>query len=137
MTDFTGYTIRIKASTMKGQAKDKGNRTAVCLGWAEGLGWTVVTTTSGWVAPWQQDIRQTGNGWSGWDLRYRKPIAWTPNMAIYLSSEEMEQVIAADGRVGHAPLDVINHGIDELEHAIDNGLMGRRAWFNQAGLSRR
>ena len=130
--DFTGITLRFTAQGMKGANQAKGKRTAVCLGWVEGMGWAFVPTTSSWKADWQRDINQT-RGWEGWDLRYRKPITWTPNMVFYISSEEVEEVIAEDGRIGWAPTDVINHGIDELNFAIDNGLMTRRAWFAQAG----
>lgn len=132
MTNFTGITLRFAATSMRGRAQVKGSRTAVCLGPVEGLGWAFVPTTSSWKADWQKDIRQTGHGWQGWDLRYRKPVCWTPNMVTYLTDEQVEQAMAEDNRIGWAPTDVINHGIDELNTAIDAGLMTRQAWFAQA-----
>ena len=135
--DYTGLTLRIAADSMKGiNRSTKKDRTAVCLGWVEGLGWAVVPTTSTWKAPWQRPIRQSGPGWRGWDLRYRASIHWTPNVVIYLSDEEIQAAWDRNPTIGWAPDDVVNHGIDELEHAIDHNLMGISAWFNQPGLSR-
>ena len=133
---FTGITLRFAADTMRGKAgAAKGRRTAVCLGYTEGKGWTFIPTTTSFAADWQQPINQT-RGWKGWDLRYRFDNFWTPNMVFNLSDEDVEAAMAEDGRIGWAPQDVVEHGREELFHALDNGLMTRKAWFAQPGLRR-
>ena len=132
--DTKGLTLRMNIAGMSGIAKDaKRKRTVVCLGHTP-KGWLFVPTTSSWTAPWQTPITQTGNGWSGWDLRYRKPLTWCPNMALYLTDEQVKDAIDADDRVGHAPMSVVRHGLKEIRYAIDAGLMDIHRWFNQPGL---
>lgn len=132
----TGLTLRLDLSAMKGQAGEKGNRTAVCIGHTA-RGWAFVPTTSSWMADWQRNIRQTGKGWRGHDLRYRKPTAWTPNMVMFLSDEEITAAVEADPRIGRAPEDVVDHARQELAHTVRAGLMHKRSWFSQPGLCRR
>ena len=132
--DNRGLTLRMSIPSMSGQAKDaKRKRTAVCLGHTS-KGWLFVPTTSSWKAPWQKPITQTGNGWSGWDLRYRKPLTWCPNMALYLTDAEVEAAVAEDERIGHAPMEVVRHGLKEIRTAIDSGLMDIHRWFEQPGM---
>ena len=133
----TGLTLRFHLSRMTGSAgTKKGARTAVCLGHTT-KGWLFVPTTSSWKAEWQQPITQTGNGWSGWDLRYRRPTHWSPNMAMYLTDEEVEAALRSEGQhVGHAPKAVVRHGLKELKQAIHLGLMTIEDWFAQETLSR-
>lgn len=134
--NHTGLTLRFRLSTMTGTAgTKKGARTAVCLGHTT-KGWLFVPTTSSWKAGWQRPITQTGNGWSGWDLRYRRPVHWTPNMAMYLTDEEVSTALQSEGqRAGHAPMTVVRHGLTELRHAIHQGLMTVEEWFGQETLS--
>lgn len=135
--DYTGITLRFPLDTMRGRGgAAKGSRTAVCIG-KHARGWVFIPTTSSWKADWQTDIRQTGEGWVDWDLRYRKPVTWTPNMVMFLSDEEVQGRMAADDRIGWAPQDVVDHGLEEYRYAVRNGLMSRRAWFAQKGLGKR
>ena len=134
--DHTGLTLRFSLSQMTGSATAKGVRTAVCLGKTT-KGWLFVPTTSSWKALWQRPIQQTGNGWSGWDLRYKRPTHWTPNMAMYLTDEEVCMARQEQGqREGHAPMAVVRHGLTELRHAIRHHLMSRQEWFGQDTLSK-
>ena len=134
--DHTGLTLRFRLSDMTGTAGTaKGARTAVCLGRTT-KGWLFVPTTSSWKAGWQTPITQTGNGWSGWDLRYRRPVHWTPNMAMHLTDEEVSAALQSEGqRAGHAPMAVVRHGLAELDAAQLLGLMTVEAWFAQETLS--
>lgn len=136
MDDFKGLTIRFDIHAMRGQQAAKGKRTIICLGHTT-KGWLFVPTTSSWSAPWQKPIQQTGDGWSGWDLRYRKPITWCPNMPIYLTETQVRLALKTDNRVGHAPASVIKHGLKEIRHAIEAGLMEVHAWFEQPGMATR
>ena len=121
---------------MHGKAKGRKNkRSAVCLG-KTSRGWCFLPVTSSLAATWQTPIRQTGEGWTGWDLRYSKESFWCPNRIFYLTDAQVNSAIAEDSRIGQAPQDVVRHGVREMRHAIANGLMTQTAWFEQ-GLVKR
>lgn len=135
--DFTGFTIRFDIRVMRGQCDGRKNvRSAVCLGHTS-RGWVFIPVTSTWKAPFQTPIHQTGDGWTGWDLRYSRPSYWCPNRVMYLTTAEVQAALATDRRVGHAPKAVVSHGLREMRHAINNRLLDQTAWFTQPGLIKR